>query len=154
MYRDKDIVVINKPSGLLSVPGKGEEKQDCAEARVRKLFPEAPLQCAVHRLDMETSGILVLALNQKTHSAMNEQFAGGQVHKKYIALLDGILHGKPEGRTELPFRLDQITDLTRFTIQKTESLELQNGRSSAWFLLKRWVSLSELPFTLRLNLLR
>lgn len=106
LYRDKDIVVINKPSGLLSVPGKGEEKQDCAEARVRKLFPEAPLQCAVHRLDMETSGILVLALNQKTHSAMNEQFAGGQVHKKYIALLDGILHGKPEGRTELPFRLD------------------------------------------------
>ena len=106
LYRDKDIVVINKPSGLLSVPGKGEEKQDCAEARVRKLFPEAPLQPAVHRLDMETSGILVLALNQKTHSAMNEQFAGGQVHKKYIALLDGILHGKPEGRTELPFRLD------------------------------------------------
>ena len=106
LYRDKDIVVINKPGGLLSVPGKGEEKQDCAEARVRKLFPQAPEQCAVHRLDMETSGILVLALNQKTHCAMNEQFASGQVHKKYIALLDGILHGKPEGRTELPFRLD------------------------------------------------
>ena len=106
LYRDKDIVVINKPGGLLSVPGKGEEKQDCVEARVRKLFPQAPEQCAVHRLDMETSGILVLALNQKTHCAMNEQFASGQVHKKYIALLDGILHGKPEGRTELPFRLD------------------------------------------------
>ena len=106
LYRDKDIVVINKPGGLLSVPGKGKEKQDCAEARVRKLFPKAPEQCAVHRLDMETSGILVLALNQKTHRAMNEQFASGQVHKKYIALLDGILHGKPEGRTELPFRLD------------------------------------------------
>ena len=106
LYRDKDIVVINKPSGLLSVPGKGKDKKDCAEARVRNLFPDAPKQCAVHRLDMETSGILVLALNKEAHRKLNEQFAEGKVHKKYIALLDGILHGKPEGRTELPFRLD------------------------------------------------
>ena len=106
LYCDKDIIVINKPSGLLSVPGKGEEKQDCAEARVRRLFPEAPKQCSVHRLDMETSGILVLALNPESHRALNEQFAAGLVQKKYIALLDGILYGKGEGRTELPFRLD------------------------------------------------
>jgi len=106
LYHDKDIVVINKPSGLLSVPGKGEEKQDCAEARVRNLFPEAPKQCAVHRLDMETSGILILALNAESHRILNEEFAAGLVRKKYIALLDGILYGKPEGRTELPFRLD------------------------------------------------
>ena len=106
LYCDKDLVVINKPSGLLSVPGKGDDKQDCAESRVRHLFPEAPRQCAVHRLDMETSGILVLAINQESHRALNEQFASGEVHKKYIALLDGILYGKGEGRTELPFRLD------------------------------------------------
>ena len=106
LYRDKDLVVINKPSGLLSVPGKGEDKQDCAESRVRYLFPEAPQQCAVHRLDMETSGILILALNFQSHRALNEQFAAGLVQKKYIALLDGILYGKGEGRTELPFRLD------------------------------------------------
>lgn len=106
LYRDSQLVVINKQSGLLSVPGRGEEKQDCAEARVRKLFPQAPKQCAVHRLDMETSGILVLALNAEVHRKLNEAFAAGQVHKKYIALLDGILYGKPEGRIELPFRLD------------------------------------------------
>ena len=106
LYRDSDLVIVNKPSGLLSVPGKGEEKQDCVETRLRKLFPQAPAQPAVHRLDMETSGILVLALNSKVHQAMNEAFASGLVHKKYIALLDGVLHGKPEGRTELPFRLD------------------------------------------------
>lgn len=106
LYRDKDIIAINKPAGLLSVPGKGEEKQDCAEARVRNLFPEAPKQCAVHRLDMETSGILILALNAHAHRKLNEAFAEGKVQKKYIALLDGILYGKPEGRTELPFRLD------------------------------------------------
>ncbi len=106
LYCDKDIIVINKPSGLLSVPGKGEEKQDCAETRVRNFFPQAPKQCAVHRLDMETSGILVLALNTEAHRKLNEDFASGKVHKKYIALLDGVLRGKPEGRTELPFRLD------------------------------------------------
>ena len=91
LYCDKDLIVINKNSGLLSVPGKGEEKQDCAEARVRMLFPEAPRQCAVHRLDMETSGILVLALNSKSDRTLNEQFAEGLVQKKYIALLVGIL---------------------------------------------------------------
>jgi len=106
LYRDSDLVIVNKPGGLLSVPGKGEEKQDCVETRLRKLFPEAPAQPAVHRLDMETSGILIMALNKKTHIAMNEEFASGLVHKKYIALLDGILRGKPEGHTELPFRLD------------------------------------------------
>ena len=106
LYRDNQIIVINKTSGLLSVPGKGEEKQDCAEARVRALFPQAPKQCAVHRLDMETSGILILALTAEAHRKLNEQFAAGNIHKKYIALLDGIFYGKPEGRTELPFRLD------------------------------------------------
>lgn len=106
LYCDKDIIVVNKPSGLLSVPGKGEDKKDCVEARVRNLFPHSPKQPAVHRLDMETSGILICALNADAHRKLNEQFAEGLVHKKYIALLDGILHGKPEGRTELPFRLD------------------------------------------------
>lgn len=106
LYRDNDIVIVNKPSGLLSVPGKGEDKQDCVESRVRFLFPQAPKQPAVHRLDMETSGILICALNAEAHRKMNEQFSEGNVHKKYIALLDGILHGKPQGRTELPFRLD------------------------------------------------
>ena len=106
LYRDKDIIVVNKPSGLLSVPGKGEEKQDCVETRVRLLFPQAPKQCAVHRIDMETSGILVLALNSEAHRKLNEMFAEGKVQKKYIALLDGILRGKGEGCTKLPFRLD------------------------------------------------
>ena len=106
LYRDTDIVVINKEPGLLSVPGRGEDKSDCAESRLRFFFPDAPRQPAVHRLDMETSGILVLALNSQAHKKLNEEFAEGKIHKKYIALLDGILRGKPQGRTELPFRLD------------------------------------------------
>ena len=113
LYRDRDIIVINKPAGLLSVPGRGEDKQDCAESRVCALFPPyigegscLLKQSAVHRLDMETSGILIMALNKHAHAALEKQFEQGLVHKKYIALLDGILHGKPEGRTELKFRLD------------------------------------------------
>lgn len=106
LYRDKDIIVVNKESGLLSVPGKGPDKQDCVEYRIKKLFPETINQPAVHRLDMETSGILVLALNKASHRLMNRQFAEGIVHKKYIALLDGILHGKQEGRIELKTRVD------------------------------------------------
>lgn len=106
LYQDKDLVIINKASGLLSVPGKGEDKQDCAESRIRRFFPQATRQCAVHRLDMETSGILIAALNTEAHRKLNEDFAQGRVHKKYIALLDGILHGKPEGRIELKTRVD------------------------------------------------
>ena len=115
LYRDKDIVVVNKEAGLLSVPGKGEDKADCAESRIKRLFPAGGMlaegacmlqQPAVHRLDMETSGILILALNKKSHAELNRQFASGLVHKKYTALLDGILRGKPDGHTELRFRLD------------------------------------------------
>lgn len=106
LYRDNDIVVINKQSGLLSVPGRTPDKKDCVEARVKALFFESLNQPAVHRLDMETSGILILALNKASHRNLEMQFANNLVHKKYEALLDGVLHGKPEGHIELKFRLD------------------------------------------------
>lgn len=107
IYRDEFIVVVNKQSGLLAVPGRGPEKADCIEARLKILFPQCELnQPAVHRLDMETSGIMILALTKDAHRAMNMQFENRLVHKKYVALLDGVFHGKDEGRIELKFRLD------------------------------------------------
>jgi len=116
LYQDKDIVVINKQSGLLSVPGRGEEKLDSAEYRLKSLFPNCPNQPAVHRLDMETSGILILALNPFSHQQLNKQFEEGKVHKKYEAILDGILekadglsvpkNGEKTGLVKLKFRLD------------------------------------------------
>lgn len=106
LYRDKDIIVVNKESGLLSVPGRGADKADCVESRIRFLFPDCIVQSAVHRLDMETSGILILARNKEAHKNLEEQFGSGQVSKKYIALLDGILRGRPQGHIELKFRLD------------------------------------------------
>ena len=121
LYQDEAIVVVEKPSGLLSVPGRGAEKQDCAVNRVKFLFggdigwcdtycPRCIEQPAVHRLDMETSGILVLALTEDAHRNLNRQFEDGTVKKQYEAVLDGIPQcikdGVTDGRLELPFRLD------------------------------------------------
>lgn len=109
LYRDDDIIVVNKQSGLLSVPGRGPDKQDCIVNRVKKLFPNCIEQPAVHRLDMETSGIMILAFTKEAHKKINKQFEEGLVQKKYIALLDGILPKLKipnEGQMELFFRLD------------------------------------------------
>lgn len=116
LYRDESIVIVNKQSGLLSVPGRGEDKQDCIVTRLKRLFPDCIEQPSVHRLDMETSGLLILAFTKEAHRAMNMQFEKGTVHKKYVALLDGILerssgmmapkNGQTEGVMELKFRLD------------------------------------------------
>ena len=97
VYQDDDLVVLNKPAGLLSVPGKGDEKQDCLSARVQMVFPGA---CVVHRLDMATSGLMVMALNSGTQRALNRQFELRTVHKRYIAVVHGDLKagsGNPGG---------------------------------------------------------
>lgn len=116
LYRDDDILVVNKPSGLLSVPGRGSEKQDCVVKRMQKLFPKTIEFPSVHRLDMETSGVMVLAFTKDAQRNISMQFEHGIVKKHYIALLDGILekstglaspkNGEQFGRIELKFSLD------------------------------------------------
>ena len=81
LYRDEDIIVVNKPSGILSVPGKGEDKFDCISTRVRKLLPDCIEQPSVHRLDMDTSGILVLGLTKESHRNLSIQFQDRKVEK-------------------------------------------------------------------------
>jgi len=88
IYLDEYIIVLNKPPGLLSVPGRGEDKQDCLVSRV---LMEYPMALIVHRLDMSTSGIIVLALNQKIQRLLNALFAARAIDKKYIAVVDGII---------------------------------------------------------------
>lgn len=108
LYLDEDIVVVNKQSGLLSVPGRGPDKQDCIVNRVRKLYPFCIQQPSVHRLDMETSGILVLGLTDGAHRELNRQFEHKEVSKRYVAVIDGKLPEKFEkhGTMELFFRVD------------------------------------------------
>lgn len=86
VYQDNDIVVVNKPSGLLSVPGKAAEHWDCLEYRVKLVLPTARI---VHRLDMATSGVMVLALHADAQRQLNRQFQMRQTHKEYIARVAG-----------------------------------------------------------------
>ena len=107
LYRDSQIVVINKPSGLLSVPGRTPQNQDCVVSRLKKLFPHCIEQPSVHRLDMETSGLMVYALTKEAHRNLSMQFEAGTVHKKYVALIDGVFdHNEYQGELRLKFRLD------------------------------------------------
>jgi tRNA pseudouridine32 synthase/23S rRNA pseudouridine746 synthase len=105
VYQDSEIVVINKPGGMLAVPGRGPEKQDCVAARLRRYFPNMIRQPAVHRLDMYTSGLMVFAVTTEAHRFLSGQFEQRKVVKKYIAVVEGILE-EVGGEIHLPFRLD------------------------------------------------
>lgn len=105
VYESRRCVVVDKPSGLLSVPGKGPQKRDCAAARVRAMFPRASGPLTVHRLDMETSGLLLLALDAEAHRLLSGQFQRREVAKRYTAVLDGAPEGE-EGTVTLRQRLD------------------------------------------------
>jgi len=105
IYVDEDVIVVDKPAGLLAVPGRGPENQDCVVNQVRDYFPDVIEQPAVHRLDMDTSGLMVLARNSRAHAHLSEQFARRKVKKRYNAILEGEVAGDA-GEIELAFRLD------------------------------------------------
>ena len=105
LYQDSDIVVIDKPGGLLAVPGRGPDKQDCAASRLRHLFPEMIDQPAVHRLDMYTSGLMVFAITAEAHRILSSQFEKRAVVKRYTAVVEGTIE-EACGEINLPFRLD------------------------------------------------
>ncbi|MEO1066466.1 MAG: RluA family pseudouridine synthase [Pseudomonadota bacterium] len=102
IHRDADILVLDKPSGLLTVPGKHEDHADCLERRARAEFPEARI---VHRLDMDTSGVIVLAMNAVAHRHLGLQFERRHVAKSYIAEVWGIIK-ESTGDIDLPLRCD------------------------------------------------
>lgn len=140
LHEDSDFVVVEKPGGLLSVPGRGPMNQDCVVGRIRKMFPACIEQPSVHRLDMFTSGLMVLALTREAHRHLSRQFQERLVDKRYIALLDGIVD-RELGEVTLSFRLDpenrpyQIYDpvqgKTGITIWK--KIDVQEGRTRVEF---------------------
>ena len=105
LYADAALLVLDKPAGLLSVPGRGEDKQDCLSARAQRLYPDALI---VHRLDMATSGLMVLARGIEAQRSLNAAFAERRVSKRYIAVVDGVLAPPPEdwGLIDLPIIVD------------------------------------------------
>lgn len=102
IHADEHLLLVNKPAGLLSVPGRGPEKQDCLISRVQREYPAA---LTVHRLDMSTSGLMVLALGKAMERELSILFQQRKVHKRYTA----VVSGKPEqgsGEIDLPLITD------------------------------------------------
>ena len=121
VHVDAHLLVIDKPAGLLSVPGRGADKQDCVAARVQRVYPDA---LVVHRLDMATSGLLLMARGARMQRHLSRAFAARQVGKRYVALVAGRLEAPlsdPAGWAliDLPLAADwpnrprRIVDLVR-----------------------------------------
>ena len=109
-YEDPDIYVINKPAGLLSVPGRGDDKYDSVQSRCQI---SAPAAMAAHRLDMATSGLLLIAKHKAAERHYKQEFAARRVEKRYIAVVHGSL-ADDRGDIEYPL----ITDWERRPRQK------------------------------------
>ncbi|MEY8216467.1 MAG: RluA family pseudouridine synthase [Colwellia sp.] len=103
IFQDEHVVVVNKPAGLLSVPGKSIK--DSVYSRIKAQFPQATGSLIVHRLDMATSGLLMLALNERAHKHLQQQFMNKEVNKRYVATIEGKL-AKTSGEICLPLRGD------------------------------------------------
>lgn len=102
IHRDEHLLVVNKPAFLLSVPGYGPENRDSVSVRLKRDFPTLRL---VHRLDLDTSGLMVFALNHPAQKALNESFRERRVEKQYQAVVDGIVK-RDEGEITLPIAPD------------------------------------------------
>lgn len=105
IYEDDWIVAIAKPSGLLSVPGRGEDKLDSVLTRLARLRPTASGPLLVHRLDEDTSGVLLAAKTKPHYVALQKQFRDHVIQKRYVALVQGSPSGD-HGTIDLPIRLD------------------------------------------------
>jgi tRNA pseudouridine32 synthase/23S rRNA pseudouridine746 synthase len=107
VHADQDLLVLDKPSGLLSVPGRGADKADCLSARVQARYAGA---LVVHRLDMATSGLILMARSAQMQRRLGQAFAGREVGKRYEAVVAGLLAapatGDGWGEIDLPIAAD------------------------------------------------
>ena len=128
LHADDDLVFVDKASGLLSVPGKPADHWDCLEHRVRQAYAQALL---IHRLDMETSGVMVFALNPRAQRIINGQFERRVVQKTYVARVAGQL-AADEGEIDLPL----IADWPRRPMQKV-CFETGKPSRTRWRVIER-----------------
>ena len=102
LYEDDDLLLVRKPDLLLSIPGRHPLNKDCLITRLQQRYPNASI---VHRLDLDTSGIMIIPLNKPTHAHISRQFQERKVEKSYQAVVYGLLESD-EGKVELPIRCD------------------------------------------------
>ena len=138
VYEDEVMLVINKPTEFLSVPGK--TISDSVYARIKEKYPDATGPLIVHRLDMSTSGIMLIAKNEATAVQLQSQFINRTIKKRYVALLDGLLE-KKYGYIDLPLRVD-LDDRPRQLVcyehgkpaqTKWKTIEVINGKTKVHF---------------------
>jgi tRNA pseudouridine32 synthase/23S rRNA pseudouridine746 synthase len=115
LYVDDACIVVVKPAGLLSVPGRGEHLQDCVASRVQAQFEDA---LVVHRLDMATSGLMLFARGAAAQRALSRAFAQREVHKRYVAIVHGQM-AQLEGEIDLPL----MADWPNRPLQKVEAAQ-------------------------------
>lgn len=122
VYKDDFILVLDKPSGLLSVPGKDIALKECLESRAREAYPAAR---TIHRLDKDTSGVVVMGLTREAHSNISMQFEKRTTKKSYVARVWGRMEND-EGHIDLPIAVDwenkprQRVDFTHGKVAKTD----------------------------------
>lgn len=122
LYCDEHITVVNKPAGIPTIPGKKLELKDSITTRVKTLFPGSIEMSAAHRLDMDTSGLLVLGRTKMAHRNLSIQFQNREVEKEYTAIVRGIVK-EEHGIIELPMRLD-------INNRPTQIIDYENGKSA------------------------
>jgi tRNA pseudouridine32 synthase / 23S rRNA pseudouridine746 synthase len=133
LHESQSLLVLVKPSGLLCVPGRGADKQDCLSARAQKFYPDA---LVVHRLDMATSGLVLMARGGAAQRRLSHAFAQREVGKRYIAIVAGRMEAE-SGVIDLPLAADwpnrplRIVDPTHGKPSDASRLELEpiTGRS-------------------------
>ncbi|HVP72580.1 MAG TPA: RluA family pseudouridine synthase [Phycisphaerales bacterium] len=134
LHLDERLIVLDKPVGLLSVPGIGHDKRDCLAVRVAAAYPGARI---VHRLDRDTSGVIIMARDAEAHRELSRQFHDREVSKTYIAIVAGVMSGD-SGVIDLPMRKDmdpanaprQVIDhaegrpaITHWWVQRRETID-------------------------------
>ncbi|MEP4148565.1 MAG: pseudouridine synthase [Halioglobus sp.] len=102
LYKDADLLLVRKPDLLLSIPGRHPLNKDCLITRLQQDYPTASI---VHRLDLDTSGIMIIPLNKPTHAHISRQFQERRVEKSYHAVVFGVVD-QDTGEIELPIRCD------------------------------------------------
>jgi tRNA pseudouridine32 synthase/23S rRNA pseudouridine746 synthase len=130
IYRDDYLIVVNKPAGLLAVPGRGAGKQDCAASRVQAEFSDA---LVVHRLDMATSGLLLFARGAKMQSLLSRMFRERAVQKRYVAVVAGKLESayiqRPPSPPYQSFSKEQRGE---YTPSLWDEVEVKKMREGCW----------------------